>query len=299
MITDEEVAALIALASANVLANQPEVAPTGSFRGPSPTAVIIDEASAPDVKRDLLRVIENTILNHPRSLQTRIGPSEVGTPCLRKLGYKLNGTRSVRGRWPGGQWPATVGTALHSWAQEAFAGENAQLGWDRWLIEEQVDVGEIAGSSVTGQCDLYDALTFTVIDWKFPGLRSFKAKLVDQHPGETYRKQVHLYGRGNVRAGRRVDRVGVMFVPTSGSYTDAFFWSEPYDEQVAIEALSRADGVVAALDSLGDSALGLLPPTWDYCERCPWQSSRIIDDPRVACPGVDIPMLTGPVFGSV
>ena len=55
-------------------------------------------------------MIRHAIAHHPRSLQKRIGPSEVGTPCDRRIGYKLLGhTENERGD----AWKPTVGTAVH------------------------------------------------------------------------------------------------------------------------------------------------------------------------------------------
>src|SRR5580700_9435480 len=61
-----------------------------------------------------------------RSLQTQIGPSELGTPCLRRLGYRILD-------WPATNtdsdpWPALVGTSVHAQMAAIFAQRNAELG---------------------------------------------------------------------------------------------------------------------------------------------------------------------------
>jgi hypothetical protein len=48
--------------------------------------------SNPELLRDeLLAVIRRAMAEHPRSLQVKIGPSEVDHPCARRIGYKLLG----------------------------------------------------------------------------------------------------------------------------------------------------------------------------------------------------------------
>lgn len=77
-----------------------------------------------ELEGEIIGFISARILAHPRSLQEVIGPSEMGTPCLRRLGFKLSGT-------PAAQidvesidipWRPTVGTAIHSWMADTFAG---------------------------------------------------------------------------------------------------------------------------------------------------------------------------------
>lgn len=64
------------------------------------------------------QLITDTAANSPRSTQRRIGPSEVGEPCERKLTYKMYD-------WPvsaGDSDPiaSVIGTGFHTWMEEAF-----------------------------------------------------------------------------------------------------------------------------------------------------------------------------------
>ena len=46
----------------------------------------------PDVlASELLAIVHDAIVGQPRSRQKRIGPSELGNPCDRRIGYRLAG----------------------------------------------------------------------------------------------------------------------------------------------------------------------------------------------------------------
>jgi hypothetical protein len=71
---------------------------------------------------DLMDAIRHKITHHPRSLQKRIGPSEIGNPCDRRIGYKLLGQpENPRGD----AWKPTIGTAVHAWLEEALDDDDA------------------------------------------------------------------------------------------------------------------------------------------------------------------------------
>lgn len=246
-----------------------------------------------DLQADLRAVIERTILAHPRSAQVAIGPSEIGTPCVRKLGHKLAGTPGKPER---PAWRPTVGTAVHSWLHQAFVVENTQLGWDRWLLETKVYVGDIGGEMISGSLDVYDQLTHTVIDWKVPGITTIKAARAAKSPGPQYRVQVHGYGLGVTRFGFPVEHVAIYFLPAAGELGDGYYWTEPYDAQIALDALARADGVAQGIASLGAAAmLPLLPMADDHCSYCSWWEPGSTD-PATSCAGFSIPKASAPAL---
>lgn len=232
-----------------------------------------------------LDAIVDAIMNSERSLQKEVGPSEIGSPCTRLLGYKLLGIPE-RPRVPA--WKAFVGTGGHLALEDVFDRynlRNAPLlnGQERFYIETRVNVGEVNGVAITGSCDLYDRVTGTVVDHKFPGpsmLEGYRKK----GPGQQYRAQAHLYGRGWIRAGLPVTRVMIAFLPRHGELADAYIWSEPYDEQVALNALQRLAGVDHAVKALGSAALQLLPTTSHYCHSCSYFAAKSTDLER-GCPG--------------
>ena len=243
-----------------------------------------------DLRGDLLTTIGTAIEQHPRSLQVEIGPSELGTPCTRKLGHKLARTPPARAR--PAAWRPTVGTAVHTWLASVFEAENESLGWERWLVETRVRVGMVDGVEVTGSADLYDLLTNTVIDWKIVGpgsLKKYRAAVnAGKCPDPGYRSQVALYGRGFNRlcdTGLPVAQVMIVFLPSAGELSDAVVWTEPYDEQVALDTLTRADGVAAALRLLSpDVVIPQLGTAEDHCGHCPFNLPGATDLAK-ACPG--------------
>jgi hypothetical protein len=239
------------------------------------------------VKAQLLELIKDAIANHPRSLQKRIGPSEVGHPCARRIGYILLGGEPLN-PFPDTPWKPTIGTAVHAWLEEAFMAANDAdpSGWTRWLVELTVAVGTILGVEITGHCDLYDRVTATAVDWKIVGDTPLK-KYRSKGPGDQYRKQIHLYGRGLTARGLPVDTVAIAFLPRNGELRDAYLWHEPYDEQVALAALQRAEGVALTVQALGTGGLQHLEAVEAYCSRCPFHVRNSTDLAK-GCPGVDV-----------
>jgi hypothetical protein len=206
---------------------------------------------------ELLYEIGQAITNHPRSQQTTIGPSEIGMPCARRLGHKLAGTEPPETH---GRWLATIGTATHAWLEHALEAANArwvaECGKPRFLLEQRVTVGSIGGRPISGSTDVYDTVTSTVVDWKIVGPTRLK-KYRREGPGQQYRVQGHLYGRGWAAAGYPVDAVMVAFLPRNAELRDAFHWSEPYQEDIAVAALNRANRVNGAVQVLGSEAYTL------------------------------------------
>lgn len=204
--------------------------------------------------------IEHAITNAPRSLQKRIGPSEIGDPCDHCLAAKLAGWEQSE---DGVAWLPFVGTAVHAELERHLTDHEVDRNalhttGTRWLCEHRVTVGQIGGVDITGSTDLFDTAAGTTWDWKIVG--PTKLKKVRAHgPGQTYRVQAHLYGRGWVAAGHRVEHVAIWFLPRNDTrgFDGGVLWHEPYDEQVALDALARANRIHAnlrALESLSTAA---------------------------------------------
>lgn len=215
-----------------------------------------------------LDVIVDSIVTQPRSLQKRIGPSEMGDPCTRALLHKLAGDREPERSVP---WKPTIGTAMHAYLEEAFTAASApgQEQEGRWLTEVEVTVGTVGGVEVTGHTDLYDSWLKAVVDHKLIGKSTMK-KYRAHGPGDQYRTQAHLYGLGHIRAGRPVKMVAIAFLPREGELTDTFIWAEPYNEAIALAAIARCDALANLLNTIGlDAALAMYPVcdnTW--CRWC-------------------------------
>lgn len=188
------------------------------------------------MKRDLSEVIRWAHDGQPRSRQIMVGPSELGEPCARKIAYRIAGVRPLNQNMD--PWPATVGTAVHAWLEQAIGKFQAAAGAVRWLTETTVQVDDL----VTGHVDLYDLETRSVWDFKTLNSDNIK-KYRESGPIPNHRAQVHLYGKGMIRGGYPVDRVGLIGLPRSGWLSGMWVWSEVYDERIASEALSRMYGI--------------------------------------------------------
>jgi len=225
--------------------------------------------------------------NSPRSLQEHIGPSELGTPCMRQLAYKMRGAKPVN--TSADYWFAILGTAIHAWLARAIARwQNEVLGRQRFLIEQRVtivsgpDVPIEQGYGTTGSSDLYDTDTDEVIDWKLVGADSLKKVKVEGTP-QIYRVQRHLYGLGWELAGYQPKTVKNIYLPRSNFLSDAHVDSEPYDRKVAEDALRRA----ATVEKLSQVLpIGMIPgqPDEEDCVWCPFLvKGRPVSDS--SCPG--------------
>lgn len=222
-----------------------------------------------DELRDIVRLHE---ASRPRSLQTSIGPSEAGTPCDRRLAYKMLGTEPSN--LTSDPWAAIVGTSVHAWLDEAFRAQNERDGDDRtrWHCDVKV---ELPGY-MKGSVDLYDAKTGTVIDHKVLGGTSL-TRFGKEGPSEQYRTQVHLYACGLRLTGANVQHVAIAAWSRTGMLRNALWWSEPYDEDRVERALSRLDALRVTTDTLGAAALPLIATADAYCRYCPYYLPGVTD----------------------
>jgi hypothetical protein len=225
----------------------------------------------------LKQVVRDHEASRPRSLQTAIGPSEVGAPCDRRLAYKLLQTEPVN--TDSDPWAAIVGTSVHAWLDTAFADENQRIGRERWLTSLTIDIP----TYVTGTIDLYDTDTASVIDHKVVGATAYK-RYAKEGPSEQYRIQGHVYAAGLRIAGYPAETVAIAFWSRSGALKDSFYWSEPYDETIVEKALSRLDALRTTTSLLGTGALPLIGTTEAFCSWCPYYLPGVTDV-EDACPG--------------
>lgn len=234
--------------------------------------------------KELLHIIEQDIINQPRSLQKRIGPSEIGHPCPRRIGYKLLGAPEWNDQI---NWKAYVGTAMHAQLEKVLDAHNLahepQIGEERFYIEQKVSAGEINGETIDGSTDVYDRVTATVVDWKLTG-PSMRKGYARNGPGHTYKTQAHAYGRGWTRLGLPVDNVMIVFLPRNEDLRHTVIWHEPYDEQIAIDGFNRASAIDSTCKALGVAALAQLPTADAYCTRCPFYVAGS-QNLAAGCPG--------------
>lgn len=205
------------------------------------------------VNKAIEDVVFDAIVNQPRSLQRNIGPSEIGTDCVRCLARKLLGIEKMPIETIAGlPWLPFIGTAVHAQLEEMFQKANENLDAVRWLVETRLPIGRIGDMDISGSCDLFDKETGTVIDHKVVGATKLKS-LPKKGPGNTYRIQAHLYGYGWTKLGFGVNEVAVKFYPRNDiSLTSGYFWYEKYDESIAVKALERANEVFTQASSADD-----------------------------------------------
>lgn len=240
------------------------------------------------VLKEVRHIIEHNIANKPRNLQAQIGPSELGTACEHCLAAKL-------AEWPQNEttaWLPFIGTCVH----DTFAAQFIE--WDlahnrhelRWLVEHQVTVGTIGTTPITGSCDLFDAITGTVIDHKIVGKTTLD-KARRQGPSDVYRTQVNLYGQGWVNAGYQVSSVAIVFYPRNAMSLDhAIWWSAPFDPTLAAAALDRANRIHANLTALAAVSADLRDQWITSLPRDPdcFDCSRYPDRPTTPSPLTDL-----------
>lgn len=218
-----------------------------------------------------------------RSAQVHLGPSEIGTPCDRRIAMALMGRPHVN---PGGDgFAAWLGTQGHRGMAEIYEWADGRSG--RFAVETPLSFESKLVPKGTG--DLLDRKLRCFVDWKFMGYWSLK-HLREKGPSDTYRVQIHTYAYGAVKRGEKVDRVAIVGMPRQGqSLKEKYVWSEPYDPSIAEAALERvakindriradAADAIAFADSL--KALDIAKDC-DYCDFYLPKSS----DLAIACNG--------------
>jgi hypothetical protein len=230
---------------------------------------------------ELVHFIRDAAKNAPRSRQTSIGPSEIGAPCDRKIAYKI--LDWDKANTDGDPLASILGTGFHTWAEDAF--RRPELG-GRFIVEQRLRIMPplIPG----GSCDLYDTLYDRVIDWKVVGdsmIRKYRA----EGPKREYRVQAHTYGLGWELMGRNPREVMLAVLPRTGYLSGMWIWREPYNRQIALDAIARVYAIkdlIIAIDPEANPAMwSLIPadPGWG-CKFCPWFRPRSTDLGE-GCPG--------------
>lgn len=229
-----------------------------------------------DLVRDLIVAHDAA---RPRSKQTAIGPSDLSSPCNRRLVYQILGVPKVAQNTV--NLYAYVGTGLHRQLQDA-----ADRHPDRWLTEIPVSVPVTDDVTIPGHADAYDKDTHTVVDWKSCGTTRPSAATRDKH-----HTQLLPYGLGLILAGHTVEHCAVVYIPRNGKLSEIEVDVRPFD-QAAAEALLRRYEALLTAASAGTAALPLIPAA-DDCTFCGWWLPGWPGDPSEACPGAQALQTTG------
>lgn len=217
-------------------------------------------------------VFEAAIMAHPRSLQKSIGPSEIGIECDRRILFKLAGVEEPP-RPPA--WKPAIGTAVHAQLEEWFEQANfnpvtGELEYTQWVTEQELTVGYVGATPVTGHSDLFHVPTGTVCDHKIIGdkqLQHYRAA----GPSPVYRVQAHLYGLGFFNhGGWGVPReVMIAFLPRNQELSKAYLWHEPWNAHIAMDALARLNRLDQLWRLVGIDKAAEISPGCDDA-FCPW-----------------------------
>jgi hypothetical protein len=227
-----------------------------------------------DLGREIAARVKETFYaygNRPssdnRSAQVHLGPSEIGTPCDRRLAMSLLRIPAVNTGGDG--WAAFVGTCVHAGLAEMFMWADAGSG--RYSVETPLEFPSVLVPRGTG--DLLDRVLCVFVDHKAMGKWSLN-KLRTQGPSLTYRVQVHTYAYGAKRRGEKIRHVAIIAWPREGStLDDLYVWTEPYDRTVAEKALKRVERIARDLPENcppGEAALRAAQfDTAADCSYCP------------------------------
>lgn len=242
------------------------------------------------VMNQVRQLIEDHINHQPRSLQKRIGPSEIGEPCTHCLAAKLAGWEKTEEGTP---WLPFIGTAVHAYLEDLFTSINTEEATkgrgETFWCEQKVNVGQIAGVDIWGSTDLYlpdqigAARAGMTVDWKIVGANTLKQVHRDHEPSLKYVVQAHLYAKGWNDAGHKTSHVCVYFMPRNAmSLDDGVIWVDEYRPDIAKAALERANRLainIAALETVSTEArdewirgLDREPGCWDCKKYADWNT---------------------------
>jgi hypothetical protein len=237
------------------------------------------------LKDQIITMVKWAEQQNPRSKQVLMGPSEIGTMCDRRIGYRLAQIPACNTGFDG--WPAIVGTAIHSWMDQAVTSwMESHAQWD-WFTEQTLTINQF----IEGHADLYSKEHRSVIDYKTVGPDVMK-KIRRDGPPLGYQIQTHIYGYGFEQQNHPVDRVCLVFLPRAGWLKDMYVWCARYSQEIALTAIRRTH--LIAQQILQIDAL-TYPDKWNdveavpsnECGFCPWynpgRENHGADDQ--GCPG--------------
>lgn len=219
------------------------------------------------LKQQLTDIILWYDKQNPRSKQLALGPSEIGDPCDRRIGYRIAGIPACNTDFD--PWAAIVGTALHGWLDKAVTAWTQEQSTKDWLSETT-----LVSEFIEGHSDLYSVDHQAVIDWKSAGPDVMK-KVKRNGPSPGYQIQTHIYGSLFEQAGYPVRKVSLVFLPRAGWLRDMFVWSADYDRAVAQQAMQRVFDIaqkIVSLDILNQSHMWeqVDPVFSNSCGFCPF-----------------------------
>lgn len=186
------------------------------------------------IKGYLLKALRSEGDAKPRSQQVQIGPSELGS-CRRKVWLKLQGQSVTNTDTK--MLASWMGTTLHDGIEKAVKR------LDLWE-EDQLREVEVERDGIKGHVDLYHKGWNAVVDWK-----TTTKKNLSYFPSKQQRWQVQVYGWLMAGNGHTPQHVALVAIPRDGNEDDVVVHVEPYDEDVALEAIGWLEGVKVASEA--------------------------------------------------
>lgn len=231
------------------------------------------------LRDDLMAMILSRYHATPRHRQVALGPSNIAHPCTRKIALGVMAEPRINPEFD--PLASIIGTAMHTWLQSAAELANEMLGRERWLTETRVHVAP----GLSGNSDLYDCDTRTVVDWKTAS--AARLRMYRKDPGPLYKTQVQLYGLGFEQAGLPVERVAIAFIPRGMTLRSMHVYREQFRREVAQAALTRRDQAIGLCQDLDvehhPERYGWIPAEPSDCNYCPWFAPR--SDAPTGCKG--------------
>lgn len=205
-----------------------------------------EQPAAPmtDLGRELTARLKETFYSYcnrrtkdNRSAQATMGPSEMGSPCSRRLALSLMRQPPCN---PGGDnWASFVGTCIHAGLAEMFMWADANTG--RFAVETPLEFDSAWVPKGTG--DLLDRTLMMFLDHKAMGKWS-RNKLKSQGPSQLYRTQIHVYAHGARKRGEKVEHVAIIGWPRDeATLDDLYVWTEPYRPDIVQAAFERVERI--------------------------------------------------------
>jgi CRISPR/Cas system-associated exonuclease Cas4 (RecB family) len=185
-------------------------------------------------KELLLTVLHEKDANKSRSKQAEVGPSEIGG-CRRKVWYRLNSQPETNFELK--KLAAIMGTAIHAEIEKSI--EAIDPNGEKYWVETEVEYG-----GIKAHIDLFIPETGSVVDWK-----TSKIKNLSYFPSNQQRWQVQVYGYLLEKSGKaKVKDVNLVAIARDGDENDVRLHSEPYDETIALAAISWLENVKASTE---------------------------------------------------
>ena len=270
-------------------ANQATVSPAYMSSGNTPWA----QRYAQELREVVLRYAARL----PRNTQRQLGPSELGHHCDRQLVGKMAGVEFAHGgNMLHDSWPSIVGTALHSFLEQAFQWESQWHANGRWLTECRVTPDPGAVSPHPGTADLFDTLYCALGDHKCQS-EAIRTRLRRDGPPYHYYVQMLLYALGYMHKGYNVQRIVLISWPrTKSSLDDLYVWEKMVTADDMREVQEVLDKTVvreklAVFVARGELSFWDVPPTPSDsdCQYCPFFNPAALKDrTSQGCPGTSL-----------